>query len=188
MSAPDTIPPIRDRLDLPRWLCQKGLIGEGAEIGVLFGEYSQHLLEYWPGLLHLIDPWKNQDPLAYLDGCNSIVMERAFQKTLAVAAPYAHRVEIHRRFSDVAAGGFKDGQLDWCYLDHNHGLEVMRADLPRYWAKVKPGGLLAGHDFYNRHDDWHDCGVEQAVREFCLERELGFYTTPCTSWWVEKAL
>src|SRR6478736_888049 len=188
MDVSPDIPPIKDRLDLPRWLCQKGLIGEGAEIGVLFGEYSQHLLEYWPGKLSLVDPWVQQPSEQWLDGCNAVNMPRAYQKTIHAVAPYADRVTILRLFSHHAAAAFADSQLDYCYLDHNHGLEVMRDDLPRYWAKVKPGGLLAGHDFYNRHDDWHDCGVEQAVREFCSERGLTFYTTGCTSWWVEKAV
>ncbi len=184
----DDIPPIKDRLDLPRWLCQKGLISYGVEIGILFGEFSAHLLEYWPGTLYMVDPWVQQPSEAYCDGCNSVVMERAYQKTLAAVAPYGERAQIRRTFSLDAADKFADGSLDYVYLDGNHRADVVAAELRAFWPKLRPGALLAGHDFYNRHDDWHDCGVQQAVEEFCAERELGFYTTPCTSWWVEKAV
>ncbi len=177
---------IRDRLEMPQWLWERGLTGYGAEVGVLFGEFSEHVLENWPGKLLLVDPWQNQPQKIYRDGCNSVVMEEAYEKTLAKVARFGDRAVILRKFSHDAVGGIVDGSLSWAYLDHNHSLEVMRDDLPRYWAKVRPGGLMGGHDFYNRHDDWHDCGVQQAVEEFCAERGLTFYTTGCTSWWVEK--
>ncbi len=187
MSASE-IPHITDRLDLPRWLVQRGLVGYGAEIGVLFGEYSKHILEYWPGTLYMIDPWQNQRPEDYLDGCNSVIMSKAYQKAEKAVEPFGKRAVLVRKFSADAAAGICDESLDWAYLDGHHGLASMRIDLPAFWAKVRPGGLLGGHDFYDRHDDWHDCGVQQAVEEFCAERGLQFYTTSCTSWWVEKTV
>lgn len=186
MSSPEDCPRITSRLDLPRWLCQKGLVGYGAEIGVLFGEYSAHVLEYWPGTLYMIDPWVNQDPSIYLDGCNSVLMPAAYRKAQAAVERFGKRAIPVRKFSQDAADGVCDGSLHWAYIDANHSLESMRQDLPKWWSKIAPGGLLAGHDFYDRHDDWHDCGVETAVREFCAERGLKFYTTECTSWWVGK--
>ncbi len=186
MSDAIEIPRIRDRLDLPRWLVQKGLVAEGAEIGVLFGEFSAHLLKYWPGTLSLVDPWVQQPSEQWLDGCNAVRMDKAFQKTIDTVSPYADRAKIVRKFSLDAVNDFSDGSLSFAYLDGNHGHDNVAAELRAFWEKITHGGLLSGHDFYEQHTDWHDCGVETAVREFCAERGLKFYTTDCTSWWVEK--
>lgn len=186
MESNPEISPIVSRLDLPRWLVAKGLTGYGAEIGVLFGEYSAHLLSYWPGTLFMVDSWVNQDPEIYLDGTNSVVMSKAHAKAVAAVEIFGDRAYIMRDFSLSAAKQFALGTLDFCFLDANHSKPSIEADLRAWWDKVKPGGLLCGHDFYERHDDWHECGVESAVTEFCAERKLKFHTTECTSWWIEK--
>jgi len=181
----EEILPIRDRLDLPRWLCEKGLVGYGAEVGVLSGEYSAHLLEYWPGTLYCVDPWIQQPNEIYCDGCNSVRMDRVMAKALAAVEKFGERAKIMREYSPAVSDKFADGSLSFVYLDGNHAYDHVKFELPSWLAKITPGGLLCGHDFYNRHTDFHECGVEQAVTEFCAQRGLKFYTTECTSWWVE---
>lgn len=177
---------MKDRLEFPQHLIERGLVREGVEVGVLFGEYSVHLLSNWPGRLHLVDPWVQQKPSVYLDGCNAVDMQRAFDRTRVAVAPFGDRARILRMFSVTAAKLFADNSLDFVYLDANHGEPSMAADLPAWLPKIRAGGILCGHDFYDRHDDWHDCGVESAVRRFAKERALTIRTTPCTSWWIDK--
>lgn len=65
------------------------------------------------------------------------------------------------------AGEFPDHSLDWVYIDAMHDYENVRADLFAFAPKVKPGGLIFGHDFSNnRISRRRNCGVVPAVLEF----------------------
>lgn len=182
----DEITPIASRLDLPRYLVANSLTGFGAEVGVLFGEYSAHLLEYWPGHLYMVDPWLNQDREIYVDGCNSVSMNRALAKAATVASKFGERAIMCRDFSPKAADGFADGSLDFVYIDANHSAPAVRSDLRAWWPKVRAGGVFGGHDLYERHDDYQECAVETEVRAFCAEMGVTFAVTECTSWWVRR--
>lgn len=177
---------IESRLGLPYYLTDNKLLGEGVELGVLFGKFSVHMLENWIGKCHLIDPWENQSPEIYLDGSNAVNLPRAMEITRAAVSKYGDRARLIRMFSVDAVNLFLDNQLVWFHCDANHSLDSVRADLRAWYPKVRSGGIFSGHDFYNRHDDWHNCGVQQAVEEFCEEMKLEFYTTECTSWWIHK--
>lgn len=185
MNASDLFQ-IRDRLHFPVWLVDHGLVGRGVEVGVLFGEYSKHLMTYWPGHLTLVDPWVNQPPAAYLDGCNAVDMEAAYQKTLAAVAPFGGQSTIIRMFSTEAAATIPAASLDWGFIDANHRESAVTQDMRTWWEKIRSGGVLAGHDFYERHDAYQDCGVKTAVQNFARERDLLVAITPCTSWFILK--
>jgi predicted O-methyltransferase YrrM len=51
-----------------------------------------------------------------------------------------------------------DGSLDLVFIDANHGYEFVKKDIIKYTPKLKPTGLLTGHDI-----DYP--GVNKAVRE-----------------------
>lgn len=61
--------------------------------------------------------------------------------------------------TDSAEGAkfFKDGECDFVFLDADHRFDAVVADIRAWRPKVRPGGLLAGHDL-NRQS------VEDAVR------------------------
>jgi predicted O-methyltransferase YrrM len=42
---------------------------------------------------------------------------------------------------------FKDGQLDFIYIDGDHRYEGVLADLTNWKPKLRAGGIMAGHDF-----------------------------------------
>lgn len=74
--------------------------------------------------------------------------------------------------STRAAGLFADGSVHMAFVDAAHEYEAVKADIAAWWPKIKPGGMLAGHDFYVFD------GVAQAVME------AGFPAPPSTqSWW-----
>lgn len=50
---------------------------------------------------------------------------------------------------------------DMVFLDAMHTYENVKADLERWWPRIRPGGLLVCHDY--GHD--HFPGVKQAVDE-----------------------
>jgi Methyltransferase domain len=155
--------------------------GECAEIGVAKGEFSRVILDtVKPRKLHLIDPWEHQAREDYdSDGSNVDDAEHE-ARYKAVAHAFAADiddgvVEIHRRYSQDAAASFRDGQLDWIYIDGLHSYDGVRSDLELYKAKVKPDGLILGHDYTNHvRAQQMKFGVVEAVNEFVLREGLAF--------------
>lgn len=59
------------------------------------------------------------------------------------------------------AAGFAPRSLSFVFIDADHRYESVRQDIEAWCGKVKPGGILAGHDY--RTPYWP--GVTQAVDE-----------------------
>ena len=117
----------------------------GVEVGVERGQYSEVLCRSNPGArLYCVDAWKAYK--GYRDHVNQLKLDRFYTETTERLAPF--KVSIVRGFSvDVAATRFEDGSLDFVYLDGNHSFENVAADLAAWSRKVRPGGIIAGHDF-----------------------------------------
>jgi len=75
-----------------------------------------------------------------------------------------------------AASIYADNSLDAVYIDGDHIYESVKKDIHAWYDKVKPGGILSGHDIFNCLD------VPKAVKE-CFGDS---YNTLNTSWWIQK--
>lgn len=149
------------RQDLLRRLPRGGTV---AEIGVASGGFSADILAIArPARLILADAWHSE---RYGEA-----MRRGVEARFA-AEIAAGRVEIRRGLSTEVCPGLEDASLDWAYLDTDHSYATTRAELEILAAKVKPGGVIAGHDY--SLGSWHGLiryGVVEAVHEFCMERD-----------------
>ncbi len=67
--------------------------------------------------------------------------------------------------SDVGASFFADGSVDFCFIDAGHMYDEVKADLAAWLPKMKPGGVMAGHDF-------NQVPVANAVREAFQDRTI----------------
>lgn len=65
---------------------------------------------------------------------------------------------LWKEASPDAAGKFEDGSLAFVFIDASHDYASVAADIRAWLPKVKPGGVLAGHDFGMS-------GVAHAVKE-----------------------
>lgn len=180
---------LRNRDQLGEWLNWRGLIGSGVEVGSLSGEYARTIISKWNGsALYLVDPWERQPDDVYKEPVNHTNWEECYRSCIELAREYYPRVTLIKGYSPQAAFGFPDDILDFCYIDGNHGLEAITADLQAWWPKVKMGGLFGGHDYRNDTTYPQNCEVKKAVDEFA--RKLGgvaiHYTPPCGSWWLTK--
>jgi hypothetical protein len=63
-----------------------------------------------------------------------------------------------------AAELFADESVAFCFIDADHSYESVTADLRAWWPKVRPGGMLAGHD-YRQPAPWV-AGLTPAVHDF----------------------
>jgi predicted O-methyltransferase YrrM len=62
--------------------------------------------------------------------------------------------------SDVAAEAFEDRSLDLVYIDTWHDYDAVTRDINAWREKVRPGGVLAGHDYALIENERPDPGVE----------------------------
>jgi hypothetical protein len=165
---------VPSRGELPHILNARGLLGLGAEIGVLEGRFSEFLLDVWHGKkLFCVDPWKEFPPEDYRDNKNVPQAEhdRLFAETVRRLGRFGPRAEVVRRTSRQAAALFSDRQLDFVFLDAQHHYEAVREDLALWRPKIRPGGILAGHDYLDGTLNGCHYGVRRAVQE--LAREAG---------------
>jgi len=178
---------INHRQQLGWRLNEAGLLGVGMEIGVLGGENAFQIMNWWNGKkLILVDPYKVWGKDEYIDGTAELSMVNAEYEARQRLARFSDRLEWWKVDSDEAFRRVEDGSLDWCYIDGNHHLPIIRRDLENGLAKVKSGGILCGHDYYDRNDEYLKCDVKSEVDRLAKEHGLTVRDTSCTSWWIIK--
>ncbi|HZH28108.1 MAG TPA: class I SAM-dependent methyltransferase [Azospirillaceae bacterium] len=170
--------------------------GVGAEVGVLTGAFSREILRRAePSELHLVDnwemiwpdwrnppaPWTTADALnfdkyltqempLYPGGDPNLGLELCYAMVEGLGRE-DNRVRIHRGLSVEMAKQIPDQSLDFAYIDADHTYEACLDDLRAFEPKIKEGGLLMGHDFYEMHaSDTPAFGVIGAVEAFCKRR------------------
>lgn len=71
-------------------------------------------------------------------------------------------LQAHPVGQNTELGSFvPNGQFDFIFIDATHTYEECKADIQRWWPRVKDGGVMAVHDY--RHAAFP--GVEKAVDE-----------------------
>jgi hypothetical protein len=152
---------LASRNDFPG-LCPKG--GIGIELGVWKGDFSKLILEKSElGLLVSIDAWSTGNwsgPKQYAE---------ALQK-LAVFG--GRSIVLKMDFNDAAIA-IPNAWADFIYIDGKHQYEHINNDLHTWWPKLKPGGLLAGHDY----EKYQNFGVIKAVDQFVKKKRLKLQVT-----------
>ena len=153
--------------------------GRGAEIGVWNGGFSEHILEIAePSELILIDPWDllaDEKPEDWTHKKHSQADEmRAMRENVEAGVGSRANVTIRRGFSADVLATYPDDYFDWVYIDGNHLYDFVRQDLELSFQKVRPGGVVAGDDFF-----WKRQG-RMHVREAVLDtmRAIGMLNRP----------
>ena len=136
--------PDSNRVDLAK------LFGEldyrkGAEIGTGRGSYARTLARNNLGCrIYCVDPWETYDGLR--DWTDAGVLNEHWIAAKARLAQFPE-VRIIRKYSMDALKRFPDNSLDFVYIDANHAFPYVAEDI-FYWSKkVRPGGIVAGHDY-----------------------------------------
>jgi predicted O-methyltransferase YrrM len=152
---------VPDRTAFLETLTKGGIV---AELGVDHGDFSAKILSInRPERLHLIDVWSST---RYHGGLEKIVRDK-FKAEIA-----SGQVKIDLGLSTDVLPRFPDGYFDWVYIDTDHGYTVTAAELAIARSKVKPGGIIAGHDYATCNwDGGVRYGVVEAVHEFCVQHD-----------------
>lgn len=156
--------------------CKGNLIG--VEIGTFKGENAKNILGRLKiKTLYLVDPYIKYSE--YHDFEYRDIDDNLFSEAKRMVRKYKNNVEFIRKFSSDAISDIPDN-LDFVYIDGNHDYKFVKKDIELYYPKVKPGGVIGGHNFDIVFND-----VCKAVIEFAEKNNLemqGFED----DWWVVK--
>ena len=78
-----------------------------------------------------------------------------------------------------AAKQVDDGSLDMVFIDAGHDYDSVREDIANWLPKVRPGGIVAGHDYQQRFP-----GVQRAVAEMLPIQDVHLESD--SVWWLVK--
>ncbi len=123
------------------------LAGDSAEAFILSGNFNK---------FYCVDPWQNgYDPR----DSNNNYAAASESKFDLMASNYPQIIKV-KKTSMEALNDFEDASVDFVYIDAIHTYEGVCADIIGWSKKVKPGGILSGHDY---DGGWP--GVMKAVQE-----------------------
>ena len=136
---------------------------KGAEIGVDMGSNALRINRANPDcLLYCIDLWERYDGL---NGGYRLKRDDAYALAKERLDPIEN-VSIIRKSSMDALEHFEDESLDFVFIDANHELPYVTQDI-FFWAqKVKPGGIVSGHDYVTSRRAHKHVQVASAVHGY----------------------
>lgn len=178
-------PPLRavttDRFDgcKTRWCVLSRLVQEenwttGAEIGVATGSCIAAVLSACPGLRMIgVDPWCSQPSSNGPEDWTNWPHKQYEEQAEAAVKPFESRCVLLKTYSLDAAALFAPHSFDFVFLDGDHGEAAVRADIAAWRPRVRPGGMLLGHDA-----SWS--GVRAAIDALCS----GYWVGPDDVWGI----
>jgi len=180
---------IRPALKVPGWMTRTELAWLAAqaatakvviECGSYQGRSTLALADHCPGVVYAIDLWDG--PCLKEDGTtapNDWAVWPAFTVHLRHHIDAGRVVPMRTAFATGAATLLQAHvQADLVFIDGDHRRAACATDLELGWPLVRPGGILAGHDYHNA--TWP--GVTEAVDA----RFGAAVQTLEMLWWVRK--
>jgi len=165
----------------------------GVEVGVHRGFTSHHLLQSLPGLfLYLVDRWdpapfkapENQFSMMAKQQDRPAVFEGWYREAVRNTSAFANSRRILRMDFRRAVGEI-DQPLDFCFLDAAHSYVDTRDQIACYEPLVRPGGIVAGHDYGFPRAGYEV--VKQAVDEAAEQLGVQLHVDkPSYVWWWTK--
>jgi len=149
----------------------------GAEIGVKRGEYAEATCKASPTLhYHCVDIWDTV-PDRY-----QFRRRRHLREARVRLAPY-HATFIRGKSLDAVCD-FADQSLDFVYIDAAHDFDNVVQDIIQWSAKVKHGGVIAGHDYYQHRYGGVVPAVDAYVRAHQIATWYVTYEVMPSFFWV----
>lgn len=135
------------------------------ELGVCDGSTMAHVLRYRPSLRGWgIDLFRPQpgNPSETYESWDWVAIQHRCEAALA---EYGDRAEI-LRMTTLEAVDYVPGVVDLVFIDADHSTAAVAADIESWLPRIRPGGILAGHDI-----DWPT--VRSAVERCCPSYHIG---------------
>jgi len=170
------------------------------EVGSWKGRSTVAICEGLAGIsdarLSAVDTFRGTDNSTVMHGRHGaeLAEDQVYLDFLANTKAYPF-VEVIRDTSVGASAAFANSSIDWLFLDADHTFEQVRLDISSWYAKVKPGGIISGHDYakfdVNRAVDTYLRGVSSCETVWHVRRPqtgLGFNPMPFLAGKVRTSL
>lgn len=158
---------LNDRFHILKHLPKNATV---AEIGVLGGDWSNHIIQQTsPKELTLIDTFFADD-YAHL---NRFTKESHLVYINGKFESHGAKVQIKKGLSWDIMALEDDQKFDWIYIDAAHDYESVKKDLSEGFRCLKPNGYIVMNDYilYD-HITNEAYGVIQATNEFMIENDF----------------
>lgn len=133
-------------------------LNKGAEIGVAEGLNSEAMCKANPNIdLMCVDPWLPVKDDKRSVKIGSDLAKQRYKEAVERLEPYP--CKLVRKISMDAVRDVAWGSLDFVYIDGSHDFDYVMTDIIEWSKRVKPGGIVAGHDAYR----FRNAGVVDAV-------------------------
>jgi predicted O-methyltransferase YrrM len=129
-----------------------------------------------------VDHWRGSSDGLSSTYAAALAVEDVEQTFRSNMAELGIVVEVLAEPSAVAAARFAPGSVDRVFIDAGHDKASVAEDLRLWSERVRPGGVLAGHDYDFKHPE-----VVAAVDEHAAERHLVVRKGPRAIYWLEPA-
>ncbi len=118
----------------------------GVEVGVAAGEYSEILCKANPQMkIYGVDPWKP------LEGYRDYTHQSTFDKLRRGAEARLNSLPNYEFILDTSMAAlprFENNSVDFVYIDADHSFNHVANDVHEWLKKLKPGGIISGHDYF----------------------------------------
>lgn len=163
--SPIEIPNV-GRDDMGKWLHELDF-KTGVEVGVAAGNYSETIAIANPQMkIYGIDPWESHDGYVSYNQNSLNTLHRRARRRLDKYPNY----KILKTYSADALDDFQDNSIDFVYIDANHQDPYITQDIENWVKKIKPGGIISGHDYIRLKKE--RCDVIGAVNRFTKNNNI----------------
>jgi predicted O-methyltransferase YrrM len=164
----------------------------GVEIGVERGFYSKVLCKANPQMkIYGIDPWvslaeeKENSPDRRTENTTSQHNCDLIYKDAVNRLKIYPKYRIIKEYSIDALTRFEDGSLDFVYIDGNHQDYYVLKDIEMWSRKVRKGGIVSGHDYYNmKSTTYGHLEVKKVVDAYVTAHKI----SPLIIWGLKNSL
>ena len=196
------------RIDFLKNICSEENLRSAVEVGVKQGYFSEVILSSCSTITDFtgVDLWATQK--SYDDSANVAQTDQNsyFEESKTRLAKFEGRWRLVKGDSLAVSTTFPDSSIDFIYLDARHDYRSVIDDIAAWAPKVRPGGILAGHDFLDldeySEDAWRQYkdgtishttkAVRSAVTEFAARTNRQVVVTyndlwqgkPFPSWFI----
>lgn len=159
---------IKYRRDLDKLLMHLGHDkGDTVEVGCAEGYFSADMLRWNLGNHYMVDNWGTIPGITGDGNYPQEWHDKNYEAAMKRVNEFQERLFVLRGLSGDMAKHVTDESVSLVYIDANHSYEGVMADINAWYKKLKPGGVMAFHDY-----ERNDYGVKQAVNEFAQANGL----------------
>jgi hypothetical protein len=161
--------PSCSRDDLPDFFKEMGF-KVGVEVGVFKGEYTEVLAK--SGLkIYGVDPWRQYG--GYDSNRGQPWLDELYNTAKTRLDRYKN-VSLIRKTSMEAVESFAENSIDFVYIDGNHQFRYIAEDIVEWGIRVKPGGIICGHDYalFKHRFPRGGCQVKEVVDAYVRSYDI----------------